>query len=137
MSDDSAPERDAAGRFIRTDLPQQDTALQRDDDVHPAAKFLFGWVASPRTPAILLAFVLALSAFLIIIDLAVERHEYVGFANATGFYGFWGFAAFGLAVLSGWPLGALLRRSEDYYDEADTVPADIDEALDGEREADR
>ena len=35
-----------------------------------------------------------------------------------GFQGVFGFLAFGLAVLSGWPLGKMLRRPEDYYDTA-------------------
>jgi hypothetical protein len=33
-----------------------------------------------------------------------------------GFYALFGFLAFGVAVLSGWPLGKLLRRREDYYE---------------------
>jgi hypothetical protein len=36
--------------------------------------------------------------------------------SVPGFYGVFGFAAFGLAVLSGWPLGHALRRPEDYYE---------------------
>ncbi len=128
MSDDSAPERDAAGRFIKPDKPE--TATPSDDgDMHPAARLLFGWVSARHTPAILLIGVIMLSVFLVLVDLTVERSEYVSFASATGFYGLWGFAGFALAVLSGWPLGALLRRREDYYDEADTMPADVDEDL--------
>ena len=63
---------------------------------------------------------------MIVIDLGVNRHEYLDFANATGFYAIWGFAAFAIAVLSGWPLGKLLRRDEDYYGEADTTPQDVE-----------
>ena len=33
-----------------------------------------------------------------------------------GFFGIFGFLAFGIAVLSGWPFGKLMRRPEDYYD---------------------
>ena len=117
------PERDASGRFVK---PDQDAPKPNDDDMHPTSKLLFGWVSSPRTPLILLILVVVISIGLVVFDLAVNRHEYLDFANANGFYAIWGFAAFALAVLSGWPLGKLLRRDEDYYGEADTTPHDVE-----------
>lgn len=118
------PERDANGRFIK---PETDAALAPDDaNMHPLSKLLFGWVGSPRTPLLLLILVVTICIGLILVDFAVNRHEYLDFANANGFYALWGFAAFALAVLSGWPLGKLLRRDEDYYGEADTVPNDVE-----------
>ena len=117
------PERDANGRFVK---PDQDAPKPNDDDMHPTSKLLFGWVSSPRTPLILLILVILISIGLVVFDLAVNRHEYLDFANANGFYAIWGFAAFALAVLSGWPLGKLLRRDEDYYGEADTTPHDVE-----------
>ncbi|MEL7109649.1 MAG: hypothetical protein AAGJ68_02010 [Pseudomonadota bacterium] len=117
------PERDASGRFVK---PDQDAPKPNDDDMHPTSKLLFGWVSSPRTPLILLILVVVISIGLVVFDLAVNRHEYLDFANANGFYAIWGFAAFALAVLSGWPLGKLLRRDEDYYGEADTTPQDVE-----------
>lgn len=118
------PERDANGRFIK---PETDAALTPDDaNMHPLSKLLFGWVGSPRTPLLLLILVVTICIGLILVDFAVNRHEYLDFANANGFYALWGFAAFALAVLSGWPLGKLLRRDEDYYGEADTVPNDVE-----------
>ncbi|MEO1322490.1 MAG: hypothetical protein AAFV59_05725 [Pseudomonadota bacterium] len=117
------PERDASGRFVK---PDQDAPKPNDDDMHPTSKLLFGWVSSPRTPLILMILVVVISIGLVVFDLAVNRHEYLDFANANGFYAIWGFAAFALAVLSGWPLGKLLRRDEDYYGEADTTPQDVE-----------
>lgn len=118
------PERDANGRFIK---PETDASLTPDDaNMHPLSRLLFGWVGSPRTPLLLLILVVTICIGLILIDFAVNRHEYLDFANANGFYALWGFAAFALAVLSGWPLGKLLRRDEDYYGEADTVPHDVE-----------
>lgn len=117
------PERDASGRFVK---PDQDAPKPNDDDMHPTSKLLFGWVSSPRTPLILLILVVVISIGLVVFDLTVDRHEYLDFANANGFYAIWGFAAFALAVLSGWPLGKLLRRDEDYYGEADTTPHDVE-----------
>lgn len=92
---------------------------------HPAARALFGWVEAKSTPTFILVGVIALSVLLFVIDIFVDRHEYLHFAESLGFYGLWGFGGFALAVLSGWPLGRLLRRDEDYYGEADTRPADV------------
>jgi len=117
------PERDTHGRFIK---PEEEAAAPTDDNMHPMSRLLFGWVSSALTPMIILVLVIVISVGLVLFDFAVERHEYVDMANANGFYALWGFAAFGLAVLSGWPLGKLLRRDEDYYGEADTTPQDVE-----------
>lgn len=118
------PERDSSGRFVK---PEEDLLAPNDDDMHPMSRLLFGWVSSPRTPLILLVLTIVIAVGLVLIDFVVNRHEYLDFANANGFYAIWGFAAFALAVLSGWPLGKLLRRGEDYYGEADTVPQDVEQ----------
>jgi len=118
------PERDSSGRFLK---PEHDEPKPNDDDMHPMSKLLFGWVGSPRTPFIVLLLVVLICAGLVVFDLSHNRHEYLDFANANGFYAIWGFAAFALAVLSGWPLGKLLRRDEDYYGEADTTPQDVEQ----------
>ena len=102
---------------------------------NPLAQILFGWVEARRTPALLFWGMLILSAGLIFADLSVDRHEYVGASETTGYYGVWGFISFSLAVLSGWPLGRLLRRGEDYYGEAEIRPRDS--APDEESETDR
>ena len=117
------PERDSSGRFVK---PEQEAPKPSDENMHPMSKLLFGWVGSPRTPLILLILVIVICAGLVVFDLTVNRHEYLDFANANGFYALWGFAAFALAVLSGWPLGKLLRRDEDYYGEAETTPQDVE-----------
>ncbi len=118
-------ERDTSGRFVKpeTDEPVGEMA---DDDMHPMARLLFGWVEAKRTPMILLFSVLLLSAILIMVDPLLHRHDEAEIAHITGFYGIWGFGSFALAVLSGWPLGKLLRRSEDYYGEAETTPQDVE-----------
>ncbi len=118
-------ERDSSGRFVKPETDGPETSGQ-DDTIHPVSRLLFGWVESPRTPLILLGLVIFISVGLVLAELIVNRHDYLGFAEATGFYAIWGFLSFALAVLSGWPLGKLLRRSEDYYGEADTTPADVE-----------
>ena len=117
------PERDSSGRFVK---PEEEAPKPSDENMHSMSKLLFGWVGSPRTPLILLILVIVICIGLVVYDLTVNRHEYLDFANANGFYALWGFAAFALAVLSGWPLGKLLRRDEDYYGEAETTPQDVE-----------
>lgn len=117
-------ERDSSGRFVKTETEAPKTV--KDDDVHPLSKVLLGWVESPRTPTILLVLVIVICAALFIADAFVDRHDYFHLAESTGFYALWGFGAFAIAVLSGWPLGKLLRRDEDYYGEADTTPEDVE-----------
>lgn len=118
------PERDSSGRFVK---PEQELPKPSDHDMHPMSRILFGWVSSPRTPLVLLILTVVIAIGLVLFDFAVDRDEYVDMANANGFYAVWGFAAFALAVLSGWPLGKLLRRDEDYYGEADTTPHDVEQ----------
>lgn len=118
------PERDSSGRFVK---PEQEPPKPSDHEMHPMSRILFGWVGSPRTPLVLLILTVVIAIGLVLFDFAVDRDEYVDMANANGFYAVWGFAAFALAVLSGWPLGKLLRRDEDYYGEADTTPHDVEQ----------
>ena len=118
------PERDSSGRFVK---PEQELPKPSDHDMPPMSRILFGWVSSPRTPLIMLTLTIVIAIGLVLFDFAVDRDEYVDMANANGFYAVWGFAAFALAVLSGWPLGKLLRRDEDYYGEADTTPHDVEQ----------
>ena len=119
-------QRDTHGRFIKPEQDAQSKHAYTEDEVHPLAQFLFGWVEHPRTPLFLLGGVIGLSVILVLMDFIVHRHDYFGFAEFAAYYAFWGFAAFTLAVLSGWPLGALLRGDEDYYGEAETTPDDVE-----------
>ena len=97
-----------------------------DDDLTPMAKALFGWVSWKGTKPLFLWGLAALSAGLILADLIVHRHEKLLIAETFGFYGFFGFAAFSFAVLTGWPLGSLLRRDENYYDDLDEPGSDTE-----------
>ena len=88
-------------------------------DVSPMARALFGWVEWKWTKPLFFWGLGALTLLLIIIDLAVHRHESVHASEATGFYAIYGFASFAFVVLTGWPLGRLLRRNENYYGDED------------------
>lgn len=96
-----------------------DPHSNKTDDMHPVARILFGWVSAPRTGQYIFWGLAALSAILILIDFQAHRHVKADIEAYIGFYGFYGFIAFGFVVLMGWPLGRLLRRSENYYGDAE------------------
>ena len=87
------------------------------DNMHPIAKILFGWVTAPDSGKFVLWGLLVLSAMLIGADFVIDRHPHTDAESYLGFYGLFGFCAFGSFVLMGWPLGRLLRREENYYDD--------------------
>lgn len=63
-----------------------------------------------------LLFALGLGALALgLADLYLKRHALFAFEGWTAFHAWFGFLAFSFVVLAGWPLGALLRRREDYY----------------------
>jgi hypothetical protein len=134
MTDETPGGRDNSGRFVKR-AAETVNAMSRttDEGVHPMAKVLFGWTETKGIGAILFWGAAALSLALVLADLGVHRHEKIGFANAVGFYGLWGFVSFAFVVLMGWPLGRLLRRDENYYGDAGGPPADIDPDLEDAR----
>ena len=58
----------------------------------------------------------ALGAVLIGLEVVFSHRPVTSLVSVPGFFGIFGFVAFAIAVLSGWPLGKLLRRPEDYYE---------------------
>jgi hypothetical protein len=93
-----------------------ETGQDRQADHHPAARFLFGWTSAPGAGRWLVFGIGLLSLILIAVDFIHHRHGEFRIEDLYGFYGLFGFAAFSFVVMMGWPLGKLLRRSEDYYD---------------------
>jgi hypothetical protein len=130
MSNESPDGRDSSGRFLKRAAEKaHDLHTVSEEGVHPMAKILFGWTETKHIGAMMFWGLGGLGAFLIMLDLFVHRHDYFSFANSTGFYGLYGFAAFTFVVLMGWPLGNLLRRDENYYGDAGGPPADVDPDL--------
>ena len=83
---------------------------------HPLSILLFSWM---RTELFFRAFMATIAAFgatLIALEVVLVRHSYSSLEGLPGFFGVFGFVALGIAVLSGWPLGKLLRRPETYYE---------------------
>jgi hypothetical protein len=83
---------------------------------HPLSVLLFSWMRSRFFFRFFMALMAALGVFLIALEFVVIRKNYSSIQNLPGFFGVFGFVAFGLAVLSGWPLSKLMRKPEDYYD---------------------
>jgi len=92
-----------------------------DDDVHPVAKALFGWVELKGMSNIIFYGLAVFSVLLVLAEflLPEARHEKVEIANSYGFFAVYGFVAFSFVVIMGHPLGKLLRRSENYYGDQD------------------
>lgn len=84
-------------------------------DEHPLSLLLFSWMRGRGFQRFFLAVVSAVCAVLAVLDLLIGRHAVGPVDGLPAFFGVFGFAAFGFAVLSGWPLGRLLRRPESYY----------------------
>ena len=83
---------------------------------HPLSVLLFSWMRGKLFFRLLMAGFAALGAVLIALEVVLSHRPVTSIVSMPGFYGLFGFLAFGVAVLSGWPLGKLLRRPEDYYD---------------------
>lgn len=95
--------------------PKQPVQLGEPGE-HPLSVLLFSWMRSRLFFRSLMAVLAAGGALLIALEFILVRRAYVGLESLPGFFGVFGFLAFGLAVLSGWPLGRLMRRPEDYYE---------------------
>lgn len=83
---------------------------------HPLSVLLFSWMRTKLFFRIAMALLAALGAVLIALEFVLSHRPMTSIENIPGFFGVFGFVAFAIAVLSGWPLGKLLRRPEDYYE---------------------
>jgi hypothetical protein len=83
---------------------------------HPLSVLLFSWMRTKLFKRVMLIGLGVLGLVLVGLEVALAYKPIKDITTVPGFYGVFGFLAFGLAVLSGWPLGKLLRRPEDYYE---------------------
>jgi hypothetical protein len=102
-----------------TRKPAQEQVQLGDPGEHPLSVLLFSWMRSTLFFRIVMALLAGAGVVLIGLDVLLIRHSYSSFESLPGFFGIFGFVAFSLAVLSGWPLGRLMRRPEDYYEPQD------------------
>lgn len=83
---------------------------------HPLSVLLFSWMRSKRF-ALVFTWLLAIVGLgLVGLEMLVATSPAKDPTATPGFHGAFGVVAFAFAVLSGWPLGWLLRRREDHYD---------------------
>jgi hypothetical protein len=87
-----------------------------EEGEHPLSVLLFSWMRAKLFFRLFMAFLAALGALLIALEATFSGRPITSITNVPGFFGIFGFVAFAIAVLSGWPLGRLLRRPEDYYE---------------------
>jgi hypothetical protein len=83
---------------------------------HPLSVLLFSWMRTRLFAKVFTWSMGAIGLGLIGLELWLAFHPIKDVTKAPGLQGVFGFLAFGIAVLSGWPLGRLLRRPEDYYE---------------------
>jgi hypothetical protein len=96
--------------------PQSEHAGPGEPGEHPLSVLLFSWMRTKLFFRVLLIGLGVVGVGLIGLDVWMMHRPVKDVTSGPGFYGVFGFLAFGLAVLSGWPLGRLLRRPETYYD---------------------
>lgn len=88
----------------------------KPDEIHPAAR-PFLWLEKPGVHLWILILLGIAALALVAVDFVHQRHEYLDWAETTGFYAGFGFGGLTIAVLAAWPLRRLLGRSADYYDQ--------------------
>jgi hypothetical protein len=91
----------------KRDLPDETPPVDPpigDPGEHPLSILLFSWMRGKIFPRVF---------DVLLWQLAKPAKDVTAM---PGFYAGFGFLAFAFAVLSGWPLGKLLRRPESYYD---------------------
>lgn len=83
---------------------------------HPLSVLLFSWMRGKMFVRVLAVVLVLVGLGSIGLEVWLSYKPVKDITSMPGFYALFGFLAFGGAVLSGWPLGKLLRRREDYYD---------------------
>jgi hypothetical protein len=83
---------------------------------HPLSVLLFSWMRGKMFARVFAALLGVVGVASIGLEIWLSYKPVTDITSMPGFYALFGFLAFGVAVLSGWPLGKLLRRREDYYE---------------------
>lgn len=98
------------------EAPKKEPVQLGEPGEHPLSVLLFSWMRGKFFFRVVMALLAALGAVLIALEIVLSGKTVTSLANVPGFFGIVGFVGFGITVLSGWPLGRLMRRPEDYYD---------------------
>ncbi|MBU6319167.1 MAG: hypothetical protein KGS00_05900 [Alphaproteobacteria bacterium] len=91
---------------------------------HPVSRMIFAPMRTQAFANRCLVATAVLAGLLVGVGLLAGGVSAGRIESLPGFYGLFGFGAFSLAVLSGWPLGRFLRRGERYYDRAESRDVD-------------
>lgn len=83
---------------------------------HPLSILLFSWMRGKLFVRVLAIGLGLIGLAAIGLEIWLLNKPIKDVTAAPGFYAGFGFVAFAVAVLSGWPLGKWLRRREDYYE---------------------
>jgi len=83
---------------------------------HPLSILLFSWMRGKMFLRVFVILLVIVGLASIGLEVWLAQKPVKDITSVPGFYAVFGFLAFGGAVLSGWPLGKLLRRREDYYE---------------------
>jgi hypothetical protein len=83
---------------------------------HPLSVLLFSWMRGKMFARVFAALLGVVGVASIGLEIWLSYKPVKDITSMPGFYALFGFLAFAGAVLSGWPLGKLLRRREDYYE---------------------
>ena len=74
------------------------------------------WIEKRKNVVLMVRVFLAVNIVLLLLDLAIQRHDLFSWEGWFGFYGFYGFVACVALVLAAKVLRKLVMRREDYYD---------------------
>lgn len=94
---------------------KQNDALQAPDE-HPMSGVLFSWTRTSIVFRMLAITLMIVGVGLVGVEIVITPHRIKDVTAIPGFHALFGFVALGLVALSGWPLGKLMRRPEDYYE---------------------
>lgn len=83
---------------------------------HPMSVLLFSWMRAKLFVRVLAIALGIIGLMSIGLEVWLSHKPIKDVTSTPGFYAVFGFVAFGVAVLSGWPLGRILRQPEDYYE---------------------
>jgi hypothetical protein len=89
------------------------------DGEHSLSVLLYGWMRGAGFQKRLVIVLMAIGLAAVALEVLLTPKPVRDPGSIPGFQALFGVVAFGGAVLSGWPLGRLLRRREDYYERPD------------------
>ncbi len=104
--------------------PQVPPAPSSEPAEHPLSLLLFSWTRAPMIGQTLLAMLGIVCAVFVALDFVFHRPAKNPVEGFPGFFGVYGFLAFGLAALGAWAVARLLRRPGDFYTRNEKEPGD-------------